>query len=89
MDEPLRRKALVGLRRVEGQVRGLARMIEDGRYCIEIVTQVDATRAALSRVSSDLLRNHVERCVQHAIRSGKPGDRRKVMDELTGLLQRR
>ena len=58
------------LNRIEGQVRGLARMVEDDRYCIDIVTQIGAVRAALRRVEEEVLREHVAHCVHHAIASG-------------------
>ena len=58
------------LSRIEGQVRGLSRMVEDDRYCIDIVTQIGAVRAALRRVEEELLRDHVAHCVEHAIKSG-------------------
>ena len=56
------------LNRIEGQVRGLSRMVEEDRYCIDIVTQVAAIRAALRRVEEEILRDHVGHCVEHAIR---------------------
>ena len=55
------------LNRIEGQVRGLARMVESERYCIDIVTQIDEVRAALRRVEEEILRDHVAHCVEHAI----------------------
>src|SRR6059058_2108702 len=58
------------LRRIEGQVRGLARMVEDDRYCIDIVTQIAAVRAALRRAEEEILRDHITHCVEHAIVSG-------------------
>ena len=58
------------LNRIEGQVRGIARMVEEDRYCIDIVTQVAAVRAALRRVEEEILRDHVAHCVEHAIVSG-------------------
>jgi DNA-binding FrmR family transcriptional regulator len=58
------------LNRIEGQVRGLVRMVEQDRYCIDIVTQISAVRAALRRVEEEVLRDHVAHCVEHAIASG-------------------
>ena len=60
--------ALKRLNRIEGQVRGIARMVEEDRYCIDIVTQIEAVRAALRRVEEDILRDHVAHCVEHAIK---------------------
>lgn len=67
------------LSRIEGQVRGLARMVEDDRYCVDVLTQVSAVRSALDAVALELLRGHTHGCVQHAIRSGN-GD--AAIDEL-------
>ena len=69
------------LNRIQGQVRGLAKMVEEDRYCIEIITQIAAARAALARVEQELLRDHVAYCVEQAIASGdKNGQRRKVTE---------
>src|SRR5215470_15661859 len=70
------------LSRIEGQVRGLARMVEEDRYCIDIVTQVAAVRAALRRVEEEILRDHVAHCVEHAIASGNKADQRRKIEEL-------
>jgi len=76
------------LKRIEGQVRGLARMVEDDRYCIDIVTQISAVRAALRRVEEEVLRDHVAHCVEHAITSGNKGDQRKKIAELMDVMAR-
>ena len=70
MQNEAKTSVLKRLNRVEGQVRGLARMVEDDRYCIDIVTQIAAVRAALRRVEEEMLRDHVAHCVEHAIASG-------------------
>jgi DNA-binding FrmR family transcriptional regulator len=67
------------LNRVEGQVRGIARMVEEDRYCVDILTQISAVRSALDAVALELLRNHAHGCVQDAVCSGK-GD--AAIDEL-------
>ena len=85
------------LSRIEGQVRGLARMVEEDRYCIDIVTQIAAVRAALRRVEEDVLRDHIAHCVAHAMQSGdaaeqkqKIAERRKQMEARRGeMLKRR
>ena len=74
------------LNRIEGQVRGLARMVEDERYCIDIVTQIGAVRAALRRVEEEILRDHVAHCVDHAIRSGDKADQRRKVAELMDVM---
>lgn len=76
------------LRRLEGQVRGIAKMIEEERYCIDVLTQVQAARAALSRVETELLRDHLHHCVHGAIASGDPEEQRKKAGELIELLER-
>jgi DNA-binding FrmR family transcriptional regulator len=74
------------LRRIEGQVRGIARMIDEDRYCIDVVTQIHAVRAALSRVESELLRGHLGHCIEGAIVSGDAKEQRKKANELITLL---
>jgi len=73
------------LRRIEGQVRGIQKMVEDDRYCIDVLTQVNATRAALESVALQLLADHTEHCVMDAIRSG--GGTKKVR-ELNDAVER-
>ncbi len=76
------------LQRIEGQVRGLTRMVEDDRYCIDIVTQVAAVRAALRRAEEEILRDHVAHCVEDAIKSGNHADQRKKVAELMDVFGR-
>jgi DNA-binding FrmR family transcriptional regulator len=76
------------LSRIEGQVRGLARMLEEDRYCIDIVTQISAVRAALRRVEEEVLREHISHCVEHAIVSGNAADQRRKIAELMDVLSR-
>lgn len=76
------------LTRIEGQVRGLTRMIEEDRYCIDVITQIGAVRAALRKVEEELLRDHVGHCVQHAIDSGDKSEQRKKIAELVETLSR-
>ena len=76
------------LKRIEGQVRGIARMVDEDRYCIDIVTQVAAVRAALRRVEEEILRDHVAHCVEHAIVSGNKADQRRKIEELMAVVSR-
>jgi len=76
------------LSRVEGQVRGIARMLEEDRYCIDIITQISAARAALRRVEEEILRDHVAHCVEHAIASGDADEQRRKVAELMQVLSR-
>ncbi len=73
------------LRRIEGQVRGIEQMVDDDRYCIDVLTQVNATRAALESVALQLLADHTEHCVTEAIRSGRGIEK---VRELTGAVER-
>ncbi|MDE5447224.1 metal-sensing transcriptional repressor [Bradyrhizobium sp. CSA207] len=83
-------KASVGKRlgRIEGQVRGLSKMVEEDRYCIDIVTQISAVRAALRRVEEEILKDHVAHCVEHAIASGDKADQREKIAELMSVIGR-
>jgi len=76
------------LSRIEGQVRGLSKMVEEDRYCIDIITQISAVRAALRRVEEEVLKDHVAHCVEHAITSGDKGDQRKKIAELMTVIGR-
>ncbi len=76
------------LSRIEGQVRGISRMVEEDRYCVEIVTQISAVRAALRKVEEEVLKQHIEHCVEHAITSGDAEEQRTKVAELMELLKR-
>lgn len=76
------------LSRIEGQVRGLSKMVDDDRYCIDIVTQISAVRAALRRVEEEILKDHVSHCVEHAIASGDMANQRKKIAELMAVVGR-
>src|SRR3974390_1117969 len=76
------------LKRIEGQVRGLARMVENDRYCIDIVTQLSAVRAALRRAEEEILADHIAHCVDEAIASGNKTQQRRNLDELTSVMRR-
>lgn len=76
------------LNRIEGQVRGIAKMIDEDRYCIDVLTQVRAVRSALARVESELLKEHLEHCIVGAIVSGDAAEQRAKAAELIELLDR-
>lgn len=88
MAAPKQAATLKRLKRIEGQVRGIARMVEEDRYCIDIVTQIAAVRAALRRAEEELLRAHVGHCVEHAIRSGDAEEQRAKVAELMDVIAR-
>jgi CsoR family transcriptional regulator, copper-sensing transcriptional repressor len=72
----------------EGQVRGLTRLVEMDRYCIDVVTQISAVRAALRSVEEEILADHVANCVEHAISSGNKAEERRKVAELMDVLSR-
>jgi CsoR family transcriptional regulator, copper-sensing transcriptional repressor len=76
------------LSRIEGQVRGVARMVEDDRYCIDVLTQVQAVRAALARVETEMLKDHLGHCIESAIVAGDAAEQRQKAAELIQLMER-
>jgi DNA-binding FrmR family transcriptional regulator len=88
MHESTKASCVKRLSRIEGQVRGLSRMVEEERYCIDIVTQLSAVRAALRRVEQEILRDHVGHCVKHAMRSDDRADQERKIEELMAVLTR-
>lgn len=88
IDESTRDKALGRLRRIEGQVQGLQRMISGDAYCVDILLQVSAVQGALEQVQKLLLGRHIESCVAEAFRSGSRTDRQRKIDELLEVFAR-
>ena len=88
MQKDAKAAVLKRFKRIEGQVGGLSRMVEGDRYCIDIVTQISAVRAALRRAEEEILRDHVGHCVEHAIASGDKQDQRKKIAEIIEVLGR-
>jgi DNA-binding FrmR family transcriptional regulator len=88
MERENKPRLLNRLSRIEGQVRGVARMVEEDRYCIDILTQVQAIRAALAKVETEMLRDHLGHCIEGAIVSGDRDEQRKKASELIELLGR-
>jgi DNA-binding FrmR family transcriptional regulator len=84
-----RTSSLKRLSRIEGQVRGLQKMIEDDRYCVDILVQVKAVTAALKKVEGELLKDHVDHCITNAMESGDLSDRQEKVAELVDLLSKR
>jgi CsoR family transcriptional regulator, copper-sensing transcriptional repressor len=74
------------LRRIEGQIRGLQRMVEEDRFCADILTQVSSAQEALRAVARALMRNHLTHCAAHAIRTGSAEERQAMYDELLGMI---
>lgn len=84
----LKAAALTRLRRIEGQVRGLQKMVEEERYCADVLTQVSSVHEALRGVARVLFRNHLEHCAASAIRSGSEDQSGAMYDELVDLMYR-
>jgi DNA-binding FrmR family transcriptional regulator len=88
MQAEAKSSCLKRLSRIEGQVRGLSRMVEEDRYCIDVVTQISAVRAALRKLEEEVLHDHVGHCVEHAIAAGNKSEQRKKVAELMNVISR-
>ena len=88
MRAQIKGSVLKRLKRVAGQVGGITRMVEADRYCIDVITQISAVRAALRRIEDEILGDHVAHCVEDAIRSGDREDQRRKIAELAEVLGR-
>jgi DNA-binding FrmR family transcriptional regulator len=88
VDPSLRADNRRRLRRIEGQVRGLARMVEDDRYCADILVQLSSVREALRAVAQNLMRNHLRHCASEAIRRGSARQAEEMYEELLDLIFR-
>jgi CsoR family transcriptional regulator, copper-sensing transcriptional repressor len=88
INEDTRGKALGRLRRIEGQVQGLQRMIDNDAYCVDILLQISAVQGALEQVQKLLLGRHIESCVTDALRSGSKSERQQKIEELLDVFAR-
>lgn len=88
IDDTTKTKVLGRLRRIEGQVQGLQRMVASEAYCVDILLQVSAVQGALEQVQRLLLGRHIESCVADAFRSGSKGERQRKIDELLEVFTR-
>ena len=88
MDEEAKQKALARLSRIEGQVQGVQRMVEEGKYCVDILLQLSAIQGAVEQVRKILLGRHIESCVAEAMASGRVEDRQKKIEELLEVFAR-
>ena len=86
VDPEIKSSNLKRLKRIEGQVRGLARMVEEDRYCPDIMVQISSVQEALRAVGRGLMRNHLRHCVSQAIRNGIPAKTEAIYDELMKLI---
>jgi DNA-binding FrmR family transcriptional regulator len=87
MDQP-QSGTLKRLARVEGQVRGVIKMIESERYCIDVLQQLSAIQSALAKVEDAVLKDHAATCVERAIASGDPSEQRKKFNELVDIISK-
>src|SRR6267154_279521 len=85
VDPEVKSRNLKRLRRIEGQVRGLQKMVEDDRYCADILTQISSVQEALRAVGRELMRNHLKHCATKAIKTG-PAEAEGMYDELIELI---
>ena len=83
----IHKEQIVSLKRVEGQVRGIQKMVEEGRYCVDILIQIHSTVGALLRVGDKVFRKHLEGCVAYALKSKNGSEKHKKMDEIMYLLK--
>ena len=88
MERANKPKLLNRLSRIEGQVRGIGRMVDEDRYCIDVLTQLQAVRAALTKVETEMLKAHLGHCIEGAIVSGDRDEQRRKAAELIELLER-
>ncbi len=80
---------LVRLNKIDGQVKGIKKMIENRRYCVDIMTQIKAVTSALGRVEQEILKTHIQSCLKSAVESKKPDDVREKIEEIMELLSKR
>jgi DNA-binding FrmR family transcriptional regulator len=83
-----RNAAIRRLNRIAGQVRGISRMIEEERYCIDVLQQLQAVKSALARVEDAVLKDHAATCVESAIASGDEREQRQKFGELVDLISK-
>ena len=88
MNDTTKRKVKSRLRRIAGQIEGIARMVESDRYCVDILLQIASAQAALGQAGALVLRSHVETCIADALAAGKPSARKQKLDELMKVLSR-
>jgi len=85
-ETPYQTSVIRRMRRIEGQAKGVGRMIEEDRYCIDILIQIKAIRAALKKVESEILSNHADHCIHEAVQSGSKRQQSEKFGELIELL---
>lgn len=84
----MKKDTTMRLRNVEGHIRGIERMVDEGAYCIDVIRQIQAAQAALSKISSEILDNHLNSCVITAIRGDDPVERERVLKEIHEVFEK-
>jgi CsoR family transcriptional regulator, copper-sensing transcriptional repressor len=88
MNDATKQRVLARIHRIAGQLEGVARMIEEDRYCVDVLLQIVSAQAALGQAGKVVLRSHVETCMSDAMATGKPAERRRKVDELMEVFAR-
>jgi DNA-binding FrmR family transcriptional regulator len=88
VDKAIKPAVITRLKRIEGQVGGLIRMVDDDRYCVDVLTQINAVRAALHKVEEQILRDHVSHCVADAFKADDVGEQTRKVEELITTIGR-
>ncbi|NTV29764.1 MAG: metal-sensitive transcriptional regulator [Candidatus Omnitrophica bacterium] len=88
MSDSMHADQLEYLKKIEGQIRGLQKMIEDGRYCVDILTQIKSVSGAIRRVEANIFHKHLENCVTGALESGSRTEKEKKIAEVLELIER-
>jgi DNA-binding FrmR family transcriptional regulator len=86
--ETTHEEELIRLKRIEGQIRGIQKMIEEKRYCIDILTQISSVIGAIKSVEENILERHLKGCVQHSFKKGSEEERKKKVDEVIEVLRK-
>jgi DNA-binding FrmR family transcriptional regulator len=87
-DYPSHKEELSRLRKIEGQIRGVQKMVEEGRYCVDILQVLSSIQGAIEKVEDEMLRRHLEGCVSHAVRSGSSRARNEKFNEIVELISK-
>ncbi|MEE2744420.1 MAG: metal-sensitive transcriptional regulator [Bdellovibrionota bacterium] len=82
------KKDIHRLKRIEGQVKGIIKMVENQKYCLDILTQIKAVKSALKSLETQILENHLDHCVKEAFESGSKKERKEKMDEVINLIKK-
>ncbi|MBI2167268.1 MAG: metal-sensitive transcriptional regulator [Candidatus Omnitrophica bacterium] len=85
---PSQKDELERLRKIEGQVRGVQKMIQEGRYCVDVLQLLNSIQGAIEKVENNILRRHLEGCVSHAVRSGSTKERNEKFNEILDLISK-